>query len=95
MGEGETNFTQNRQKMALGGITYHYLVKVLRRSATSKGAELSCELDYAISFWSWILSCKYPHFVEISTFRGYYPHLMEISSIVYFSSLYPRFASLF
>ena len=24
--------------------------------ATSKGAELSCELDYAISFWSWILS---------------------------------------
>ena len=23
--------------------------------ATSKGVGLSCELDYAISFWSWIL----------------------------------------
>ena len=22
---------------------------------TSKGAELSCDLDYAISFWSWII----------------------------------------
>ena len=44
--------------------------------ATSKGAGLSCELDYTISFWSWILSWKYPHFVEIFTFRGYYPHFM-------------------
>ena len=47
--------------------------------ATSKGAKLSCELDYPISFWSWILSCKYPHFVEISTFCGYYPHFVVIS----------------
>ena len=47
--------------------------------ATSKGAELSCELDYAISFWLWILSCKCPHFVEISTLRGYYPHFVYIT----------------
>ena len=73
--------------MVLGGITYHYLVKVLRRSATSKGADLSCELDYAISFWSWILSCKYTHFVEISTFRGYYLIFVEIST---FRGYYPR-----
>ena len=26
--------------------------------ATSKGAQLSCELHYAISLWSWILSWK-------------------------------------
>ena len=56
MGEGEPDFTQHRQIMLLGGITYNYLVKVLIRSATSKGEELSCELDYAISFWLWILS---------------------------------------
>ena len=30
-----------------GSVGYH---------ATIKGVELSCELDYAISFWSWILS---------------------------------------
>ena len=65
MGEGEPKFTQNRHRMVLGGITYHYLVKVLSRSATSKGEELSCELDYAILFWSWILSWKYPHSVDI------------------------------
>ena len=39
-----------------GGIGCH---------AMSKGAELSCELDYAISFWSWILSWKYPRSVDI------------------------------
>ena len=41
-------------------------------SATSKGAELSCELDYTFSFWSWILLWKSLHFVEISMFCGYY-----------------------
>ena len=46
--------------------------------ATSKGAELSCELDYVLSFWSWILSCKYPHLLEVYTFRGYYPHFVYI-----------------
>ena len=56
--------------------------------ATSKGAYLSCELDYAISFWSWILSWKYPHFVEISAFRQYYPHFVEIST---FRGYYPHF----
>ena len=59
--------------------------------ATSKGAELSCDLDYAISFWPWILSWKYPHFVEISTFRGYYPHFMEISTLC---GYYPHFVDI-
>ena len=55
MGEGELTFTQHIQRMVLGGITYHYLVKVLTRSAMSKGAELIYELYYVISSWSWIL----------------------------------------
>ena len=46
--------------------------------ATSKGAELSCELYYTISFWSWILSWKSQHFVDLSTFCGYYPHFVDI-----------------
>ena len=56
--------------------------------ATSKSAELSCEIDYAISLWSWILSWKYPHFLGISTFRGYYTHFVEIST---FRRYYPQF----
>ena len=47
--------------------------------ATNKCAEVGSELDDATSFWSWILSRKYPHFVEISTFCGYYLHLVYIS----------------
>ena len=53
-----------------GGVGWH---------ATSKGALLSCELDYSISFWLGMLSWKYPYFVEISTFHGYYLHFMNIS----------------
>ena len=45
-------------------------------------------LDYAISFWSWTLSWKYPHFVEISTFRGYFPYFVEIST---FRGYFPHF----
>ena len=37
-----------------GDVGYH---------ATSKGEELSCELDYVILFWSGVVSCKYPHLV--------------------------------
>ena len=50
----------------------------MQRHATRKGAELSCELDYAIPFWLCILSWKNPHFVEISTFCEYYRHFVEI-----------------
>ena len=50
--------------------------------ATSKGAKLSCELYYSISFWPCILLWKYLFFVDISTFRGYYPHFIEISTSV-------------
>ena len=50
--------------------------------------ELSCELDYAISFWLWILLWKCLHFVEISTFCGHYPHFVEIST---FRRYYPHF----
>ena len=39
---------------------------------------ITCELDYAISFWLWILLWEYPHFMEISMFHGNYPHFMEI-----------------
>ena len=49
------------------------------RSATSKDVEISCEIDYTISFWSWILLWKSLHFMEISTFCGYYLHFMEVS----------------
>ena len=56
--------------------------------AMIKGAELSCELDYTISFWSWILSWKNPYFMEIPTFRGYYPHFVYIST---FRGYYPHF----
>ena len=59
--------------------------------ATSKCYELSCEIDYDISFWSWILLWKYPHLVEISKFRGYYPHLVYISV---FRGDYPHFVEI-
>ena len=72
--------------------------------ATSKVVELSCELDYAISFWSWILTWKYTHFVELSTFRGYYPHFVEIFTfrgyyqhflyISVFCGYYPHFVEI-
>ena len=59
--------------------------------ATSNGAGLSCELDYDISFCSWILSWKHPHFVELSTFCGYYPHFVEVSN---FCGYYPHFVEI-
>ena len=61
---------------------------------TSKGAELSSELDYSISFWLWILSLKYLHFMEVSTCRGYfriswkYPSSVDIFRILW---IYPYF----
>ena len=71
---------------------------------TSKGAELSCELDYAISFWPWMLSWKSPYFVEKSTFHWYYPHFMEIFTfceyylhfvdIYVFHGYYPHFVEI-
>ena len=67
-------------------VIYHHDLHL--SCARSKGVEISCEIDYAISFWSWILSWKYPHFVETSTFRGYYPYFMEIST---FCGYYPHF----
>ena len=57
-----------------------------------KGAGLRCDLDYTISFWSWILLWKSLHFVEISTFRGYYPHFVEIST---FREYYPHFLDIY
>ena len=54
--------------------------------ATSKAVELSCELYYDISFWLHVLSWKFLYFVEISTFRGYYPHFVDIIRI---SWIYP------
>ena len=63
----------------------------VRCDATSKGVELSCDLDYTISFWSWALSWKYPHFIEISMFRGYYPHFVEISV---FCGYYPHYVEI-
>ena len=65
-----------------GGIGCH---------APSKGAELSCELDYDISFWSWMLSWKCPHFVEISRLCGYYPNFVYISV---FCGDYPHFVEI-
>ena len=56
-----------------------------------KGSELNCELDYTISFWSWILSWKSLHFVEISMFRRYYPHFVEISTS---RGYYPHFVDI-
>ena len=44
----------------------------------SKGAEGSFDLDYTISFWSWILSRKSLYFMEISRFRGYYLYFVKI-----------------
>ena len=61
-------------------------------TATNKGAELSCEIDYTISFWSWILSWKSLNFVEISTFRGYYMYFVEIST---FRGYYPHFVDIY
>ena len=55
---------------------------------TSKGADLSCELDYTISFLFWILSWRYPHFVEISMFCKYYPHFVDIICIL---RIYPNY----
>ena len=57
-----------------------------------KGAELNCEIDYTISFWSWMLSWKSPHFVKISTFRGYYLHFVERSAE---RGYYPHFVDIY
>ena len=59
---------------------------------TGKGADLSYELDYAILLLSWILSQKYPHFMIISTFCGYYTHSLEISMS---RGYYPHFVNIF
>ena len=56
------------------GVGYH---------TTGKRVELSYDLDCTISFWSWILSWKCPHLMEISTFRGYYPHFVDIIRILW------------
>ena len=61
-------------------------------SATIKCAELSCELYYTISFWSWILLWKSLHFVEISTFCGYYLHFVEISTFCWY---HPHFVYIY
>ena len=66
-----------------GGIGWH---------STSKGAELSCDLDYTISLWSWILLWKCLHFLKISTFCGYYLHFMEISK---FRGYYSHFVDIY
>ena len=58
----------------------------------SKGAELNYELYYAILLWLRILLLKSPHFVEISTFHGYYPHFVEIST---FHRYYPHFVDIY
>ena len=60
--------------------------------ATSKGAELSCELDYTILFWSCILLWKYPYFLEISAFCGYYPYFVDTSI---FCGYYPHFVEIY
>ena len=65
--------------LGLHVVVMGWIFGIVGRHVTSKGVELSCGLYYATSFWSWILSWKYPHFVEISTFRRYYPHFVEIS----------------
>ena len=59
--------------------------------ATSKGAELSCEIDYTILFWSRILSRNSLHFVEISTLRGYYLHFVDIYVL---RGYYPHFVEI-
>ena len=48
------------------GVVFH---------ATIKGDWYSYDLDYVISFLSWILSA----FCGISTFRGYYLNLVDVS----------------
>ena len=92
MGSTDGKVLDSDEGAALVGLTWsgvHILVVVwmfggVGCHATSKGVELSSDLDYVISFWSWILSWKYlhiyPYFVEIPTFCGYYPHFMEIST---------------
>ena len=57
-----------------------------------KGAELNCDLDYTISLLSWKLSRKYPHLVEIATFRGYYLNIVKISK---FRGYYPHFMDIY
>ena len=53
----------------------------------NKGAELSCELDYVISFWSWILLWKHPRSVDIIRILCIYPYFVDIIRILW---KYPR-----
>ena len=53
----------------------------------SKGAELSCELDYTILFWLWILSGIYPLFVENIRILWKYPRSVDIIRILSVLSL--------
>ena len=49
--------------------------------AASKGEELSCDIDYAISFWSWILSWTYPRSMDIIRISFIHPYFVEIIHI--------------
>ena len=54
--------------------------------ATSKGAELSYDLYYSISFWLWILSAffwEYPCSVDIICILWIYPYFMDIIRILW------------
>ena len=85
------------------GIQYHLLfIPILfnihscitTKTETSKGAELSCKWDYTILFWFWILLWKYLHFMGISTFSRYYPHLWKYPhsvDIIRILWIYPHF----
>ena len=57
------------------------------RKVTGKGVELSCELNYAISLWRWILLCKNSHFLEISIFWKY-PQNVDIIHISWIYSYF-------
>ena len=60
--------------------------------ATIKYAELNCELDYTILFWSWMLLWKSFYLVKTSMFRGYYLHFVDIST---FRGYYPYFVHIY
>ena len=71
------------------GLTWLDMVRSTRhgRGVDVRLTELSCEIDYTISFWSWIyrgslsISWKYPRSVEIICILWKYPGSMDMKFI--------------
>ena len=85
--------TSKYLKMMKKYPTFSAHIRVFLNLSDVTSCTVNFDLDYTISFWSWILSWKCLHFVEVSTFCGnihapwIYPRSVDI---IWISWKYPR-----